>query len=71
MQFSKKLGLLIAGLTCALAAHAGTVHLTSGSAMKPTGKGFGELDNAATQKSAGPSGGATLTPRLSLHTGSP
>jgi hypothetical protein len=72
MQFSKKLALLIAGLTYALASHAGTVHLTAGSVMKPTGKGFGELDNAASQKKSGTAGGATGqagTTGITLHGG--
>jgi hypothetical protein len=61
MQFSKKQGVLIAGLTYALASHASPVHLTAGSVMKATGKGFGELDNVASQNSNGTATGATGT----------
>jgi hypothetical protein len=72
MHFSKKLGLLAAALTYALAAHAGTVVTTGNSQFKPTGKGFGELDNVATEASgAKAGGGARPTSTLSLHTGNP
>jgi hypothetical protein len=68
MQF-KKLSLLVAGLMFAAASQAGTVNMTSGSQMKPTGKGFGELDSTAMQASAGAARSGTNT--LSLHTGNP
>jgi hypothetical protein len=73
----KKLGLLIAGLTFAAVSHAGTVNTNGNSQQKPTGKGWGEFDNLATQQSnghaggmAGPQGQASIT-NLTLHTGNP
>jgi hypothetical protein len=74
MQF-KKLGLLIAGLTFAAVSHAGPVQTNGNSQFKPTGKGWGELDNTATEASdgkahAGGVGQASIRD-LSLHTGNP
>ncbi|HEX8785145.1 MAG TPA: hypothetical protein VF793_03085 [Telluria sp.] len=72
MQFSRKLSLLAAGLACAFAAHAQVVKETPNSQFKPTGKGWGELDNVATAASNGKAGGASnassLT-NLSYHNG--
>lgn len=72
MQFSRKISLLVAGLACAFAAHAQTVRETSNSQFKPTGKGWGELDNKASQASNGQAGGASRSASimdLSLHGG--
>jgi len=72
MQFSRKLSLLAAGLACAFAAHAQTVKETPNSQFKPTGKGWGELDNVATAASGGQAGGASRSAGimdLSLHGG--
>jgi hypothetical protein len=72
MQFSRKLSLLAAGLACAFAAHAQTVKETPNSQFKPTGKGWGELDNVATAASNGNAGGASRsasTSNLTLHGG--
>jgi hypothetical protein len=57
MQF-KKLALLAAGVVCAVAAQAQTVKETPNSQFRPTGKGWGELDNVATAASNGQAGGA-------------
>jgi hypothetical protein len=72
MQFSRQLSLLAAGLACAFAAHAQTVKETPNSQFKPTGKGWGELDNIATQRSSGQAGGASRSASISdltLHGG--
>jgi hypothetical protein len=72
MELSRKLGLLAAGLACAFAAHAQTVKETPNSQFKPTGKGWGELDNVATQASNGNAGGASRSAsisNLSFHGG--
>jgi len=72
MELSRKLGLLAAGLACAFAAHAQTVKETPNSQFKPTGKGWGELDNVATQASSGQAGGASRSAsisNLSFHGG--
>jgi hypothetical protein len=72
MELSRKLGLLAAGLACAFAAHAQTVKETPNSQFKPTGKGWGELDNVATQASNGNAGGgsrAAATSNLTYHGG--
>ncbi|MGZ5199534.1 MAG: hypothetical protein ACXWC4_07155 [Telluria sp.] len=52
-----KIGLLASGLLFALVSHAGPVQVNGNSQFKPTGKGFGELDNVATEASAGKAGG--------------
>jgi hypothetical protein len=72
MQFSRKLSLLAAGLACAFAAHAQTVKENPNSQFKPTGKGWGELDNVATAASNGQAGGASRSSsitNLTLHGG--
>jgi hypothetical protein len=72
MKFSRKLSLLTVGLACAFAAHAQTVRETPNSQFKPTGKGWGELDNVATAASNGKAGGASSrasTSNLSYHGG--
>jgi hypothetical protein len=74
MQVSKKLGLLVAGLMVAAASQAGTVVANGNSQFRPTGKGFGELDNVASAQSDGKAGGAqggASIMGLSLHTGNP
>jgi hypothetical protein len=74
MQVSKKLGLLVAGLVVAAASQAGTVVANGNSQFKPTGKGFGELDNVASAQSDGKAGGAQTGASimgLSLHSGNP
>ena len=53
MKLSRKLSLLTVSLACAFAAHAQTVKETPNSQFKPTGKGWGELDNVATAASSG------------------
>jgi hypothetical protein len=69
MHFGKKLGLLAAALVYASASFAGPVKETPNSVFKPTGKGFGELDNVATDASAGKAGGAASTGNLTYHGG--
>jgi hypothetical protein len=72
MSTSRNLTLLAAGLLYAFAAHAQTVKETSNSQFKPTGKGWGELDNAATDASNGKAGGAAraaASSNLSFHGG--
>jgi hypothetical protein len=74
MHLSKKLGLLIAGLAVAMVSHAGPVKVDGNSVFKPTGKGWGELDNVASAQSDGKAGGAQTGANiqgLSLHTGNP
>jgi hypothetical protein len=69
MKLSRNLGLLAAGLACAFAVQAQTVKETPNSHFKPTGKGFGELDNVATEASAGKAGGMASTSNLTFHGG--
>jgi hypothetical protein len=69
MHLSKKLGLLVAALVYATASFAGPVKETPNSIFKPTGKGFGELDNVATAASQAKAGGAARTANLSYHNG--
>jgi hypothetical protein len=70
MLSSRKISLLVAGLACAFAAHAQTVKETPNSHFKPSGKGWGELDNVATEASqAKAGGGARPTSTLSYHGG--
>ncbi len=71
MRLNKKLGLLASGLVFAAVSHAGPVQVTGNSQFRPTGKGFGELDNVATQASAGKAGGGGSTKNLTLHSGNP
>ena len=74
MRLNKKLGLLVSGLMFAAVSHAGPVQVNSNSQFKPTGKGWGELDNVATANSNGQAGGASSrasTNNLTLHTGTP
>jgi hypothetical protein len=70
MLSSRKISLLVAGLACAFAAQAQTVKETPNSQFKPTGKGWGELDNVATEASqAKAGGGARPTSSLTYHGG--
>ena len=69
MKLSRNLGLLAAGLAYAFTVQAQTVRETPNSHFKPTGKGFGELDNVATEASAGKAGGAASTSNLTYHGG--
>ncbi|MFL6673341.1 MAG: hypothetical protein ACJ8LG_08635 [Massilia sp.] len=72
MHLIRKLSLLTAGLVCAFAAQAQAVKETPNSQFKPTGKGWGELDNIATAASNGAAGGATRSSSirdLSFHGG--
>jgi hypothetical protein len=74
MHFSKKLGLLMASLVVAATSYAGPVQVNGNSQYRPTGKGFGELDNVASAQSDGKAGGVQNTggiQGLSLHTGNP
>ena len=71
MRLNKKLGLLFGGLVFAAVSHAGPVQVTGNSQFKPTGKGFGELDNVATENSGAKAGGGGSTKNLTLHTGNP
>jgi hypothetical protein len=69
MKMVRNLTLLAAGLVCAFAAHAGAVKESTDSQFKPTGKGFGELDNTPLNASGGKAGGMAGTADLSLHGG--
>lgn len=69
MHLSTRLGLIAAGLAVAVASYAGPVKETPGSIFKPTGKGFGELDNVATEASKGKAGGMASTSDLTYHGG--
>ena len=69
MLISRRLTLLAAGLACAFAAHGQAVRETSDSQFKPTGKGWGELDNVATEASKAAAGGRASTSDLSYHGG--
>jgi hypothetical protein len=71
MHLNKKLALLAMGLAYALVSQAGPVKVTTDSVYKPTGKGFGELDNTAAQASAGRVSGQAGGTGLTLHTGNP
>lgn len=74
MRLNKKLGLLVSGLMFAAVSHAGPVQVNGNSQFKPTGKGWGELDNVASANSDGQAGGAAnkgTTNNLTLHTGNP
>jgi hypothetical protein len=71
MHLNKKMALLAMGLAYALVSQAGPVKVTTDSAYKPTGKGFGELDNTAAQASAGKVSGQAGGTGLSLHSGNP
>lgn len=69
MTFVRNLSLLAAGLVYAIAAQAGVVKESADSQFKPTGKGFGELDNTPMNASGGKAGGMAGTANLTLHGG--
>jgi hypothetical protein len=69
MQFSKKLGVLVAALVYASASYAGPVKVDANSVFKPTGKGFGELDSVASEHAAAKPGGNAGASNLSYHGG--
>jgi hypothetical protein len=71
MHLNKKMALLAMGLAYALVSQAGPVKVTTDSVYKPTGKGFGELDNTAAQASAGKVSGQAGGTGLTLHSGNP
>jgi hypothetical protein len=70
MHYSRRLILLAAGFACAFAANAQSVREDSNSQFRPTGKGFGEIDNVATEASQAKAGGyARPTANLTYHGG--
>jgi hypothetical protein len=69
MQLSRSLTLLTAGVVYSLAAHAGQVNASTDSKFKPSGKGWGELDNIATEASKGAAGGRAATGNLTYQGG--
>jgi hypothetical protein len=69
MKLSRNLMLLAASLVYAAAALAGPVKESPDSKFKPTGKGFGELDNTPLQNSNGKAGGLAATGDLTYQGG--
>lgn len=69
MTFSRNLSLLAAGLVCAFAAQAGVVKEDPNSEFKPTGKGFGELDQGAAHSGGTAALNRAGSTNLSYHGG--